>query len=173
MVNFDWQAGVKRQFEAAFEMVRVAVERCPEEHWEAPVGEAPFWHVAYHAVFFAHLYLSAGEQAFVAWEGHRAESQNMGPRPWIPGDVFVRPEAYSKAEVLAALEAARGQLEAGLREPGPEAASGFSWLTGTRFETHVYNLRHLQHHAGQLCSALRERTGEGVRWAMGMPLPKF
>ena len=33
--------------------------------------------------------------------------------------------------------------------------SGFEWLKFTRAETHVYNIRHIQHHTGQLGAYLR------------------
>jgi hypothetical protein len=34
----------------------------------------------------------------------------------------------------------------------------------SRAELHIYNIRHIQHHAGQLSLRLRLETGEGVDW---------
>ena len=41
---------------------------------------------------------------------------------------------------------------------------GFDWLDFSRAEVHVYNLRHLFHHAGQLSLRQRINVGEGVKW---------
>ena len=44
------------------------------------------------------------------------------------------------------------------------AESGFSWLPFGPVERLAYNLRHLQHHTGQLSERIRQDTGNGVRW---------
>jgi hypothetical protein len=43
-----------------------------------------------------------------------------------------------------------------------DAASGFDWLPFNRFELHLYNMRHLQHHTGQLTERLRTICDVGV-----------
>ena len=45
-----------------------------------------------------------------------------------------------------------------------DAPSGFHWLPFTRGEAHLYNLRHIQHHAGQLIDRIREVTDQGTKW---------
>ena len=42
--------------------------------------------------------------------------------------------------------------------------SRFPWLPFGPAERLAYNLRHLQHHAGQLSERIRQDTGEGVGW---------
>jgi len=42
--------------------------------------------------------------------------------------------------------------------------SGFDWVPLPRCELHLYNIRHIQHHAAQLSVCLRRSTGEGVEW---------
>ena len=44
------------------------------------------------------------------------------------------------------------------------APSGFSWLRFGKTELQLYNIRHIQHHAGQLTDRLRTAAGIGVRW---------
>ena len=48
--------------------------------------------------------------------------------------------------------------------------SGFHWLKFSRLELHVYNIRHLQHHVGQLNAALRRHQAEGIKWALSEAL---
>ena len=50
---------IQSQYRAALEMLRQAIDACPDALWAAPTThpQSPFWRVAYHAVFYAHLYL--------------------------------------------------------------------------------------------------------------------
>ena len=44
------------------------------------------------------------------------------------------------------------------------AESGFSWLPMSKLELHFYNIRHLQHHIGQLDDRLRVKADIGIGW---------
>jgi len=44
------------------------------------------------------------------------------------------------------------------------AESGFHWLKLSKGEAPLYNLRHIQHHAGQLIERLRQEAGLGSKW---------
>jgi hypothetical protein len=52
----DIQAALKAQYHAAMAMLKQAIEQCPDELWNGPGQAVPFWRVAYHALFFAHLF---------------------------------------------------------------------------------------------------------------------
>jgi hypothetical protein len=34
-----------------------SIEKCPDRLWNDPADKNKFWHVAYHALFYTHLYL--------------------------------------------------------------------------------------------------------------------
>ena len=42
--------------------------------------------------------------------------------------------------------------------------SGFSRLPFSRGELHLYNIRHVQHHVGQLSAYLRRIVEDGEQW---------
>jgi hypothetical protein len=44
------------------------------------------------------------------------------------------------------------------------APSGFHWLPFNKLELQFYNIRHLQHHTGQLADRLRIVANVGVAW---------
>ena len=48
---------LKSQYHAALSMLRQTIERCPEDLWLDETPENAFWHVAYHALFYGHLFL--------------------------------------------------------------------------------------------------------------------
>ena len=58
------RSAVAGQFGAALRMFRDCVERGEGGTWLAAVGKYPFWQVAYHTFFFAHLYVQPNEAAF-------------------------------------------------------------------------------------------------------------
>src|SRR5690349_22320289 len=43
-----WQTVIGRQFAAAIQMLRSAVEACPDDLWDERAYGTPFWHLAYH-----------------------------------------------------------------------------------------------------------------------------
>jgi hypothetical protein len=45
-----------------------------------------------------------------------------------------------------------------------QGSSGFHWLPFSRGELHLYNLRHVQHHTGQLSAYLRRIVHDNERW---------
>jgi len=46
---------------------------------------------------------------------------------------------------------------------------GFSWYKISKREHEFVNLRHIQHHTGQLAERIRQVTGQGVGWVGGSP----
>ncbi len=78
-------------------------------------------------------------------------------------------EPYSKEDILEYLEVCRKAVKERVASLDLEAASGFHWLPFNKLELQFYNIRHIQHHAGQLIDRLRNHDGIGVGW-VGMKL---
>jgi len=137
------------QFEAALCMMNQCVQACQPEHWEGKIANDTFQQVAYHTLFFVDLYLSPNEEAFKPRDFHRRGGDERGPT-LSPG--------LSKDETLSYLAICRQkaiETIASETRQSLEGASGFSWRKISRGELHIYNLRHVQHHTGQLSAYLR------------------
>lgn len=152
------------QYLAAMDMLRQAIEGCPETLWNREADQNKFWHLAYHALFYTHLYLNRTEGDFIPWSKHRPEYNFMGPLPWPPHDKPKIGEPYSKTEMLEyydhLAEKTAGLVEAlDLKEE-----SGFDWLPFNKMGLQFYNIRHLQLHIGELCERLWVEAGIEVRW---------
>jgi hypothetical protein len=153
------------QFEASLWMLNECLRKCPPEHWDGRVAKYPFWHVAYHTLCFVDLYLSPSEAAFQFRDLHP-----QGQREFADEYPSRRFDQRELAEyVVICREKALATLASETRE-SLESPSGFHWLPFTRGELHLYNLRHLQHHAGQLGAYLRRvdealQDPQAVRWA--------
>lgn len=134
-------------------MLRAAIERCPDAEWMSRDHKNAFWQVAYHTLFFAHLYLQQNETTFVLWGQHQGADDGTRGAP------------YSKAQVLDYWtfvdQAVDGAVD-GLDLESPD--SGFSWYTMSKLEHQLVNLRHIQHHGAQLIDRLRSAADIGIKW---------
>jgi hypothetical protein len=61
----ELKQALKGQYHAALDMLRGAIEACPEEIWLGGVPPRSFWRLAYHTLFFTNLYLQVKEADFV------------------------------------------------------------------------------------------------------------
>lgn len=156
---------VTNQFEAALCTLNADIDRCPEEAWDAPVANLKFCQAAFHTLFFTDFYLGPDVESLRQQEFHRQRQamfrdyEELEDRPQVL--LYERPDI--KAYLGHCREKAGEVITAETVESlaGP---SGFSWLKFTRAETHVYNIRHIQHHAAQLSLRLRLDWGTDVRW---------
>lgn len=153
-----------RQYRASLEMLGQAIAQCPESLWVAMAYPNRFWHIAYHALFFTHLYLQASESEFRPWAKHRQNYQFLGPLPWPPHERPKIEAPYDKDEILEYQQLCRREIDARVPLVDLHAASGFHWLPFSKLELQLYNIRHLQHHAGQLVDRLRTAGDICVNW---------
>jgi hypothetical protein len=150
------------QFEASLAMLNACIAACPEEHWEGKIANGTFRWVAYHTLFFVDLYLSPSEEAFELRELHQRGGDEREP---------VASAGLSKEETLAYVALCRQKvldILGGETRDSLEGPSGFSWRKFSRGELHIYNIRHVQHHAGQLSAFLR-RVDESCRDRGALP----
>ena len=166
----DAKALIQSQYHATLDMLEEAILACPQDLWLDSTFTNAFWHVAYHAVFYTHLYLSTGLESFVPWSKARPEYEFLGDKlPWPPHNKPNIGEPYTKAEVLEYVDFCRQVVDDQVPTLGLEAASGFDWLPFTKLELQFYNIRHTQHHTGQLSERLRSSASAGIRWTAHHP----
>ncbi len=150
------------EFEAALAMLSHCIEACPEDHCNDKIGNATFRWNAYHALFFLDLYLSPSEHDFTPREFHLLGGDEREDR---------LSEGLTKQDTLAYVELCRQKILPAIAAETPESlegGSGFSWYSITRGEFHLNNIRHVQHHTGQLSGYLRRI---GVAEANNKSLP--
>ena len=152
------------QYLAALEMLRQTIVACPAPFWNDPADKTKFWHVAYHALFYTHLYLQDTEQTFRPWAKHRVEYQFIGRLPWPPHAPAHIGEPYDQATVLEYLAFCRQQVVERVPRLDLEAPSGFDWLPFSKLELQLYTIRHIQQHAGELMERLGGRANLEIDW---------
>ena len=159
---------VTGQVRAALRMLRSAIEACPDSLWNRASDHNAFWMLAYHALFFTHLYLSPSEAAFEPFEKEVEGHPGFGLSDLGDWTELGPEDVYTKSDVLAYC-AHIDERVSGLVQATPfDAPSGFHWLPFSRGEAHLYNLRHIQHHAGQLIERLRQVADKGTAWVFAV-----
>lgn len=163
---------LQRQYHAALATLRDVVEACPDDLWFDPQPANAYWQVAYHALFFTHLYLGDDEASFQPWAEHVTDVQNpdgLGPADDADSRP-VHPEPYTRAQVLAYWEVVDRMVDRAVSGFDLHRSdSGFPWYPVPKLEHQLINLRHVQHHAAQLADRLRAHTGAGTRWIATRP----
>ena len=159
----DVRSALKGQYRAVLGMLREAIEKWPMELWEKTDGEMPAWRVAYHAIYFTHLYLGKDNESFVKWAKHRDPLQRFGNGGGAKeGEVIV---PYTKEEVLEYWGICREMVDGAVDAMNLERQEcGFSWYQMPKLDHQFVNLRHTQHHVGVLIARLRRLTGQEVKW---------
>jgi hypothetical protein len=158
--DMDLKETIKSQYHASLEMLRQALVKCPESLWYESGHNVPFWHIAYHALFYAHLYLHPSVDDFVPWQKHKEGYRSLGSS----GEKQETMDPYSKEDLLAYHEICREQVEERVPALDLEADSGFNWLPFDKLELQIYNIRHIQQHTGELYERLGTSNRIELNW---------
>ena len=156
-----WKVALEAQFGAAIDMLENALEACPPAIWDdaaRPVQQR-FWYLAFHTLFWLDFYLADSEDRF------------KPPPPFTLSELDpegVYPEqAYTPAVLigyLAHIRRRRKRVHAALDETLAARPCGFRRREMSLLELQHYNLRHVQHHVGQLQLLLREGGARPPAW---------
>lgn len=156
-----WKASIAAQFGAALDMLENAVRACPEALWEDRGHEPEVWYLVYHTLFWLELYFYGQEEGFAPPAPFTLDE--LDPAGILPERV------YSKDELLGYLDHGRERLDAtltGLTEARARQRCRFGWGEASYGELLLYNLRHVQHHAGQLNLILKRHMGRSPAWVV-------
>jgi hypothetical protein len=155
---------IARQYEAALSMLKACIDHCPDSVWDSRGANYKFCQLVFHTLIFTDLYLDSDKESFFRQPFHQRNQRFFGDYEEFEDRAPV--QLYDKASILAYLEHCRNKASEVL---AGETTDTVSAPAGTRrslsrAELHVYNIRHIQHHAGQLSLRLRLETGEGIAW---------
>ena len=167
-MNNYWQTVIGRQFAAAIQMMQLAIRACPDDLWDDRKEGSPFWHLAYHALFYTDFYLSEDEKKFRPREYHEDKAN------FLPGDyqeyggIVTTPlKAFTRNQLLDYADHCLGKCQETFDKLSDDRAlerCGFWWYKLNVGEFLLNNLRHTQHHAGQLILLLRRHCDIGIDW---------
>ncbi len=153
------------QFGAAIDSLESAIRVCPEPVWKArvPGRETPahdFWYIVFHTLFWTDCYLHETSKTF-------AEQSKYGVTEFDPEGAYPD-RIYSQGEMLEYLAYVREKCRARVSTATEESLYAF-WDSESKkdfpvLELHLYNMRHVQHHAAQLNLMLRQTVDDAPKW---------
>jgi hypothetical protein len=144
------------QFGAAIDMLEESIQTCPRGVWEE---KGVFSFQAYHTLFFLDYYLSTAPVGFTPPPNFSYSEFDDAP------DVVI----YSQEDLLDYLSACRQKAQTLILGLDEQLASQ-RWINESKtmdyslFEILLYNLRHVQHHVGQLNLLLRQHINDAPDW---------
>jgi hypothetical protein len=155
---------LEEQYISALKMLDNVITLCPEKLWDDAVNyENTYWRIVYHTLFYTALYLAENVDSFTRWENHLPNYNRLG-KVNDDDEPIVITTSYSKVELGDYLQSIYAGLTNNFDEHNFSNPSNFEWLPMTKLELHLYNLRHLQHHIGQLVERLHGNGITGVEW---------
>jgi uncharacterized damage-inducible protein DinB len=153
---------IQSQYHAALTMLENSIKDCPASLWEDKTYKNKYWHIVLHTLFYTHLYLSESEANFEPWVKYRKDYQYLNPSHIEQQHDSIK--VYSQADLLEYLQLCRKQVEEAIPNMRLDDPAGFDWIPMTKLELLLYNLRHIQHHTGQLIDRLRETADISSAW---------
>jgi hypothetical protein len=158
-IDDSLRAVIGRQLGAAIDMLDNAMTACPDTLWDDGSGQYSFWYCAFHTLFWLDLYLTGSVEGFTPPAPFTLDE--LDPAGIIPD------RSYTKPELRAYLTHGRRRLREAIEGLTAETAGRrcrFGWGEASYLELLLYNLRHVQHHVGQLNMRIREKTESAPRW---------
>lgn len=149
---------IQRQYHATLSMLGNSIKNCPADLWNKGSHKNKYWHIAFHTLFYTHLYLANSVEDFKPWEKQRKGYQYLKPKQAEPL------QAYSQDELLDYLGLCHKEVDTKVPLLDLDALSGFEWLPFTKLELQFYTIRHIAHHTGQLIDRLREEADLSSDW---------
>lgn len=154
-----WRTIIWQQFGATIDMLENALIDCPEEVWSDRSQQPEYWYLVYHTLFWLDLYLQGSIEGFRPPVPYTfSELDPAGPLP---------ERVYTKDELRNYLRHCREKCQMTIESLTDERASKkciFGWGEITFAELLLYNMRHVQHHTGQLNFILRQKIDYAPRW---------
>jgi len=152
------------QYKASIQMLMDTIDKCPNDLWgDDNHYQNAYWQIVYHTLHYTALYLSGSHDEVIPWPRHIDGQHNLGKKlpKNNPEDVGA---IYSKDDLTNYAELIIQSLDNLLTNFNPSEKSRFFWLAMNRFELHLYNIRHVQHHTGQLIERLHQAGIRGIKW---------
>ncbi len=162
------QESLWRQFGASIDMLINVIANSPDNYL---VTNKRFYYLAYHSVIFLDYYLSIPPTDFSPMLPFTINDNGQRP-PESIGDM-IPDKIYSKQELIEYLQHSRLKCKKIIERLTDDEKLNIRFTEGNQegdmdypiLEILLYNLRHTQHHTGQLNLMIRQDLNKHMEWA--------
>jgi hypothetical protein len=168
------QEGLWRQFGASIDMLINVISNCPDDYLTT---NKRFYYLAYHSVIFLDYYLSIPPRDFSPILTFTIKEKDQRPPESV--DDVIPDKIYSKQELIDYLKNSRLKCKELIGSLTDDEKLNIRFTEGDQegdmdypiLEILLYNLRHTQHHTGQLNLLLRQDLDKHMEWAFRVDEP--
>ena len=151
---------INEQYGAAIAMLKKNLKSCPKEVWDDRTSGPPFWHVAYHVMWYFDWYLSDSKEARESFKSKFGDE--------VSHDLNKAPEiTLTATQLLGYLsdlkEKAKNRFE-NITSDELLQSSVFEWHGSSVLSSLIYNIRHLMLHIGALNLRLHSKGMKLENW---------
>ena len=151
---------ISEQYGAAIAMLKKNLKSCPKEVWDDRTSGPPFWHVAYHVMWYFDWYLSDSKEARESFKSKFGDevSQELNKAPEITLT------ATQLLDYLSDLKEKTKNRFENITSDELLRSSVFEWHGNSVLSSLIYNLRHLMLHIGALNLRLHSKGVKLENW---------
>jgi hypothetical protein len=163
-----------KNFAAAIDMFRETLILCPDDLWQA---KSKFYYLSYHTTIFLDYYLTSPVKDFIPVLAYTITDIHDMPAEAV--DDVIPGRFYSRTEIFDYLTLVREKCREMTILSAPDKLMQ-KWIDKSEIDLHglcpslvvdytvleilFYNLRHVQHHVGQLNYILRQKLDKAAGW---------
>ena len=151
---------INEQYGAAIAMLKKNLKSCPTKVWDDRTSGPPFWHVAYHVMWYFDWYLSDSKEARESFKSNFGDevSHELNKAPEITLT------ATQLLDYLSDLKEKTKNRFKNITSDELLQSSVFEWHGTSVTSSLIYNLRHLMLHIGALNLRLHSKGVKLENW---------
>lgn len=156
------------QYRAALNMLSDVISKVPENLWNSAehTDTNKTWRLLYHTLWSTRYYLNEKAVDELFWSRAIPGAESLGGS-WEDPAAIVEVKGFNTPEeLLSFLDDIKADLQKSVESLPLEAPSGFEWYPYSRFELHINNIRHIQHHTAQIIERLKHNGLSNFPWAI-------
>ncbi len=156
------KGALNEQYGAAIGMMEQNLKSCPKVVWDDRTGGPPFWHVAYHTMWFLDWYLSDSKKTRESFKSKFGEASSHLEQLNTTPEITLTPEQL--LEYLSEIKKKAKNRFDNLTMDELIRPSVFEWHGKSSLSSLLYNLRHIMLHIGALNLRLRRKGVKLDNW---------
>lgn len=155
---------INEQYGAAIKMLQHNLKTCPKDLWDDRTSGPPFWHVAYHAMWFLDWYLSDSPKSRETFKSKFGDKSSHFEQLTVDNikDIVLTPKQL--LEYLSEIKENAKRRFDNLTLDVLTQPSVFDWHGNSVLSSLLYNLRHVMLHIGTLNLRLHRKGVKLDNW---------
>jgi hypothetical protein len=142
---------LQNQYARSFNILRNVIINYNESIWlNKNDYKTPAWQIVYHAIFYVNIYCSSSEDEIIQWNKSRNDYYDFKKMHDLIKNKGIQLIPYTKSEMIEYLNFVLENIPLYLSKMKPEEKCWPYWYNESQLEFHFNNLRHLQHHTGEI-----------------------